>query len=448
MDPEAFISGWQLESTSANKTICRDNIKDWLLWGFFSAGPESLFEPHVADEIEEYLQILEAAIGRTIPPGRNKGIKSIRLSFDDVVVYHRPFVWYMIVLLVDALVAAWLKWSGFKHYTASQPIFPPRIHTLFSETSSSKTLSYWYRPPSASEVHEPAGRFTPLLFLHGIGIGLFPYVPLLRGYSKKHPDVPIIVPEILSISSRLTLPPPSQEEFLGAIRDIFEHHGIREYSITAHSYGTALAAGIVRLTNRSSPMNNNLASTTSGVARSEHTSSLFPPQSLTLLDPICLLLHLPSVARNFLYRPPRQANEHELYYFACTDPGVAHALSRHFFWTQNILWKEDLALVGLADQSVPRVAVVLSGNDIIVNTHAVWAYLTGLPPPENQCGKPWPFVPPTPHPESFVPVSCAASPNVLAVYLGGLDHAQMFLSSAGWRGVLGVIEEVSAIATG
>ncbi|KAG9080890.1 hypothetical protein FRC06_006026, partial [Ceratobasidium sp. 370] len=197
IDPEAFLNGWHLESTSADKTIRRDNIKDWLLWGFFSTGSESLSDPHVAEEIEEYLQILEAALGRTIPPGRNKDIKSIRLTLDEVVIYHRPFVWYMIVMLVDTLVAACLKLSGFKHYTASQPVFPPRIHVLFSETSPSNILSYWYRPPSASKVHVLNGRFTPLLFLHGIGIGLFPYVPLLRGYSKNHPDVPIIVPEIL-----------------------------------------------------------------------------------------------------------------------------------------------------------------------------------------------------------------------------------------------------------
>ncbi|KAG9098387.1 hypothetical protein FS749_003919 [Ceratobasidium sp. UAMH 11750] len=214
IDPETFLSGWQLESTSADKTVRRDNIKDWLLWGFFSAGSESLSDPHVADEIDEYLQILQEKLGRTIPPGRNKDIKSIRLTLDDVVICHRPFVWYMIIMLVDTLVAAWLKQSGFKHHAASQPVFPPRPHTLFSEASPSKALSYWYRPPSPSESRISDRRFTPLLFLHGIGIGLFPYVPLLRGYSKDHSDVPILVPEILSISSRLTLPPPSQEHSL------------------------------------------------------------------------------------------------------------------------------------------------------------------------------------------------------------------------------------------
>ncbi|KAG8752561.1 hypothetical protein FRC12_011891 [Ceratobasidium sp. 428] len=444
-DPEHFLSGWQLDSTSNDKIIRRENVKDWLLWGFFSAGQEALSEPDVTEEIEEYVDILEESLGRTIPPGRNENIKSIRLTLDNVVIHHRPFVWYMIVMIVDILVAARMRLSGFKHYSAPVSVFPPRPYTLFSRRSPSKVLSYWYRPPAELKTPVDQQLYPPLLFIHGIGIGLFPYTPLLCGYDKKHPDVPIIVPEILSISSRLTRPALSHEEFRGAITDIFNHHGVQEYSITAHSYGTALAAGIVKATNSSSPNTDPISPT----PELNHAPSLPAPRSLTLLDPICLLLHLPSVARNFLYRPPKQANEHELYYFACTDPGVAHTLSRHFFWAQNILWKEDLAHIGKrsidADQSTPRVAIVLSGSDIIVDAPAVWTYLTGLPPPENRCAKPWPFIPPVPHVKSLAPRLCESLPNVLAVYLGGLDHAQMFLSSVSWRGVLDVMEQVSGI---
>jgi hypothetical protein len=49
--------------------------------------------------------------------------------------------------------------------------------------------------------------------------------------------------------------------------------------------------------------------------------------------------------------------------------GVSHALSRHFFWSENILWREDIAN--------HRVTVVLGGKDLIVNTAAVKAYLLG-----------------------------------------------------------------------
>jgi hypothetical protein len=49
--------------------------------------------------------------------------------------------------------------------------------------------------------------------------------------------------------------------------------------------------------------------------------------------------------------------------------GVAHTLSRRFYWAENILWKEDL--------QNRRVAVSLAERDLIVDTQAIGAYLTG-----------------------------------------------------------------------
>jgi hypothetical protein len=48
--------------------------------------------------------------------------------------------------------------------------------------------------------------------------------------------------------------------------------------------------------------------------------------------------------------------------------GVSHTLFRRFFWSENILWKEDIRNRSMT--------VVLSGKDLIVNTKAVRAYLT------------------------------------------------------------------------
>jgi hypothetical protein len=49
--------------------------------------------------------------------------------------------------------------------------------------------------------------------------------------------------------------------------------------------------------------------------------------------------------------------------------GVSHTLSRRFFWSENILWKEDIQR--------RRVTVVLGGKDLIVDTEVVGKYLTG-----------------------------------------------------------------------
>src|SRR5215469_2696782 len=54
---------------------------------------------------------------------------------------------------------------------------------------------------------------------------------------------------------------------------------------------------------------------------------------------------------------------------ASKDLGVAHTLGRHFFWSENILWKDELG-----DR---RVTAVLGGRDLIVDTETVGAYLSG-----------------------------------------------------------------------
>jgi hypothetical protein len=62
------------------------------------------------------------------------------------------------------------------------------------------------------------------------------------------------------------------------------------------------------------------------------------------------------------------ANEHQLWYFASMDMGVSHTLSRHFFWSENILWKEDVG-----DRNV---TVSVSGRDLIVDTESVGRYMS------------------------------------------------------------------------
>lgn len=70
-----------------------------------------------------------------------------------------------------------------------------------------------------------------------------------------------------------------------------------------------------------------------------------------------------------MYRKPTRANEHQLSYFASRDMDVSHTLSRRFFWADNILWKEDI--------QGHHTTVILAARDLIVDTGAVSAYLTG-----------------------------------------------------------------------
>lgn len=61
-----------------------------------------------------------------------------------------------------------------------------------------------------------------------------------------------------------------------------------------------------------------------------------------------------------------------LHYFASQDMLISHTLARRFFWSEYVLWKEDL------DENRP-LTVVLSAKDLIVPAKEIWAYLTGMP---------------------------------------------------------------------
>ena len=85
--------------------------------------------------------------------------------------------------------------------------------------------------------------------------------------------------------------------------------------------------------------------------------------------------------------------------------GIAHALARHFFWTENILWKEEL-------DGLPS-AVVLASQDSVLDAKEVWKYLTGSTPPPTD---------PAEVTEEW------SEKDMTVRWYRGLDHSQAFLT--------------------
>ena len=256
---------------------------------------------------------------------------------------------------VDFLTYIRLLYFGFHFHRATLSrfftLFPLRPITLFSSYRSPvKHLTYWHRP------HTSRGKL-PIVFIHGIGIGLYPYVDFLAelnsadGVEGRSVDdeVGIIAIEIMPVSFRLTHATLTKDEICAEIQRIVNYHGYDKFVLVAHSYGTAISTHLLK---------------------SPQMAQQIGP--VLLIDPISVLLHLPDVAFNFTWRKPSGANEHQLFYFASMDPGVSHALARGFFWSEMILWKEDIG-----DR---RFTVSLAEKDLIVNTEAVGRYLASPSP--------------------------------------------------------------------
>ncbi|GAP84238.1 putative alpha beta hydrolase fold family protein [Rosellinia necatrix] len=363
-DTASYLQAWFLGADKAD--IREDNVREFFSWAFFDRLPGNETAEEL-EELDEYVAEVQRRIDYQLEPGRGKA-KSLRLTLDEIEVRYRSIAWYIIIAIVDLGTHFLLSYRGFRFHaqpeSPSYSVVPLRIQSLsfFAKKRSVSQLSYWYRPHTAKDK-------LPLVFLHGIGIGLWPYTLCLSNINAAFAEddqIGIIALEYLPVSTRLTNPPLSQPEFLAQIALLLDMHGWDKFAVLGHSYGTALATHMLK------------------------SPSLNPRiQSVVLVDPVCILLHLPHVAYNFTRRKPRRANEYLLWYFASMDPGVAHCLGRHFFWKDNIAWKEDLLRIleepsangeinRIARPGGPRrrrVTVCLAERDLIVDTKTVLQYL-------------------------------------------------------------------------
>lgn len=263
--------------------------------------------------------------------------------------------------LVDTITHCVMRYRGFQYFKTtltSLQVFPFRPATWVEPAKSpAETMSYWIRP------HSSKTRL-PILYIHGIGIGLISQVRFLHELdvalnegTSADGEVGILAIEILQVSSRLTNAIPTREQLLDQLTRVLDFHGYSRFVMVSHSYGSVLSTHILT--------NSALASRVS---------------STLLIDPVTVLLHMPDVAYNFTARKPKRASEWLLWYFGSKDPAISHTLGRHFFWSENVLWRDRIMEL---TQKGTRVTASLASKDLIVDTESVGMYLT-----ENQVPDP------------------------------------------------------------
>ncbi|KAF8967276.1 hypothetical protein BDZ97DRAFT_1916888 [Flammula alnicola] len=362
-----YPTGWFLPN---NTTPKREDVIDWLLWALFSSSREETSIEDYREELDGYLKEIEKIVGKELDEGHSSGdrLRSMRITLDPVLMLHRPLIWYMIVALVDAYTSVVLAYLGFKHYTPREPewrrTFPPRpvLYFLSRPAPPGVVTPYWYRQ------HTSASKL-PVVFLHGIGIGLYPYISFLRSiiYGGDS-DVGILLPEMMSICMHMTprsVPPRGlmlaslnlileslQEEEEAVLRKERQLNPVEDADaeirrpllsgqretlgsesrrtgwdrvlLSAHSYGTFVAGWIVRecvdtdLVEKSTSGSTE-PSVSAAVEMAPGSRLAKKIAHLVLVDPIPILLSNPAVAHNFLYREPSTVCPHTL--------GSAHDLN-------------------------------------------------------------------------------------------------------------------------
>ena len=126
-------------------------------------------------------------------------------------------------------------WEGFTFHSSSslatRLTFPLGFHSLGRRTSASSRVGYWYREHTSTTQ-------TPILFVHGIGIGFYTYGSFLGDLNSGSRDgdgVGIIALELTSISSRISAEAPSALEVKDEVEKILEHHGWHDIVLVGHS---------------------------------------------------------------------------------------------------------------------------------------------------------------------------------------------------------------------
>ncbi|GAA5829033.1 hypothetical protein JCM11251_004103 [Rhodosporidiobolus azoricus] len=289
--------------------------------------------------VHHCLSLLEARTAWRFPPGRNPSIRATRLTLDPVKVTSRPLLLYLAVAVLQAAVIRRARGKGWR------------------EEKDGETKYLVYVP----EGWEPKGEETeekerPLVFIHGLGMGMAQYATLVHVLST-HPSLrsrPVLVllqPHIsMSFFQSGYLDPPDQKRCTEGLERVMRKYGFDERAggctVVSHSNGTIVHAWLVK-------------DCPSLTARN------------CFVDAVCFQLWEPWVCHNFLVRKPQKPIEFLMRYFVSRELAIALMLSRTFQWTSNLLWPSEIPAVS----NPHRTAIFLSSEDSILSAPRMRLYL-------------------------------------------------------------------------
>ncbi|GLC40684.1 hypothetical protein PLESTM_001101400 [Pleodorina starrii] len=233
---------------------------------------------------------------RVLPLGTTPGLRFMAHMTEPLPHFYRPWVFYAAMEAMAWINHCMLMGAGFQRMTWQHPPPPPRQRRQQSQAAAVAPGGdgeaeedaedghpddhYYYvanMPAAATGGGGDGGSAAvPIVFLHGVGMGLMPYLRLLVALAAT--GAPVIAFELKHISQRWTSgQPPSMQRLAGDVVSALRRHGYSQAAVLAHSFGTAVASVLLQ----AHP----------GVVR-----------HVTMLDPICFQMYAPRLLRNFIYR--------------------------------------------------------------------------------------------------------------------------------------------------
>lgn len=309
--------------------IYEDNVREWLAWAFAGRNLQDAKEDKECCQlIDEGLEMVKLRLNwPNVKPGFNPKVRAIRLTLDPIRVMSRPLGFYVVTNYVTYATIAWLY----------------AMHGFRFERSGRCDFLVKKPVPGTS----PSKRSLPIVFLHGLGIGLGQYIPMLTQLSRHKDGVVILLQPHIStaIFSSKFLDPPGKDEQAQATISILQKHKMERCTTLSHSNGTMVLGWLLRT-----------------------APEMF--QRNILVDPVSFCMWEGSVCYSFIHRRWASGVEALLGYFVGRELGIAHTIGRSFIWFDMILWTEEFPSLNPKD-----LHIIFAEKDLLVDVPGSVKYL-------------------------------------------------------------------------
>ncbi|PPQ94006.1 hypothetical protein CVT25_009854 [Psilocybe cyanescens] len=336
------------------------DIHKWLFWAMYNSDlpPRERLPAIQRKAIDEAVELLQKRSGCKFEDGSDSAITPMRLTIDKINILWRPLTFYLIVNSVNWTLRTIYKRSwDFSH-------------------GHSNGLEYLLRTPAN---WDPKSSPRPVVFVHGLGLGLLQYHDFFAQLVEKIPDRPILIPLQPQISQSFFhsdfLLPPSRHQMADRLASLLQTLGwvtldanVNEKfedekgRTSSNMYVPQFQRGVTLISHSNGSYAHAwvLKGYSDIVARS------------CFVDPVTFCSWEGDVCYNFFYRPCMTGMELLMRYFVGTEIGVVNLLQRHFCWTSNSLWFEEIPNATDSHKTM----FLLGGKDDIIHSERVKRYLT------------------------------------------------------------------------
>ncbi|RDX55582.1 hypothetical protein OH76DRAFT_1468814 [Lentinus brumalis] len=339
-------------------SIRRHEVFAWLHWSIFNApfaGIEKVSQVE-RNALHEVIELIEFRAGCKIPEGSCSTVSPLLLTLDPVNVAWRPLVWYAAVALSNAFLRRRFrtKWNA--------------------KVATYKGLEYVLRIPSTWDARTGP---RPIVFMHGLGLGLTQYRGFIEKVLVALPDHPILVPLLPHVSQEILHPrylrPMGRKEMTECLAGLIAELGWADLEVPSPETSDSEEKSVVEAHLKKIPK---------GVTVLSHSNGSFGhawllkthPRMVTrscFVDPVTFCSWEGDLCYNFIYRPCSNGLHLIVKYFVGTELGVANFLQRHFDWPSNCLWYEEIPNA----RNPKKTMFVLGGKDSIIDANRVKRYL-------------------------------------------------------------------------